>query len=454
MKSTGFNRLFIISIFIFFSCNREKPSLGETPWQLPTTWEKSNNAQKQQWAYYDFIWKSFVAVNWPNVPIQISGDKIIKGYRGEPIADKEVIYQQSGNGDLPFISVWETYKQPGEVFPKDSLKSPYPDWNTPPPFPSTVPGEFNRSFGGFFGNFVEYATDLNQPDFFPNPTGPLMDQDSNYVRYEVTINEAFFTYIKHFKYFDASMQIKAVNAFLQDPTKTDEGFQRPPHGTQEQLSTGYLRDLPTFARQGMIDLKAAWRVLDPSKGQFPERYLHRMIDIDRDGDKELMGLVALHILRFTPDGQVACTFEHVDNVRVGRNAPEGLKPTFNTGAAPNSLQRRLGFAGKIPNTILHDSLIPRDERKPVSIYRVTPLNAELEKINNEYQDLLKGTVFEFYELIGTQNKHPGNPPRIIFKDSTARALNGHEGPTTGVYSNTNNLINAALESYTQTNHSC
>ena len=352
--------------------------------------------------------------------------------------------------------MWETFKQPREIFPKDSLSGPYVDWNTPPPASANRDSEIGVSLGGFFGDFIEYATDLNQPDFFPAPTGPLMDQDSNYVRYEVTINEAFFTYIKHFKYYDAAHQIRAVDAFLKNPSNTQEGFQRPPHGTQEQFASGgYLHNLPSFAQQGLIDLKAAWRVLDPEKGHHPDRYLHRFIDIDLDGDKELMGLVALHILRFTPDGQVASTFEQVDNVRVGRNAPQGLKPSFNNGEAPNNVQRRLGFDDAIPKPIPHDSLIPpKSKRSPVSIYRVSPLNQQLETINQAYQDLLEGSIFEFYELIGTQNKHTGVPLRVAFKDSTDRARNGHEGPITGVYSNTNNLINSALESYTQKNHSC
>ena len=45
----------------------------------------------------------------------------------------------------------------------------------------------------------------------------------------------------------------------------------------------------------MVDVKAAWRVLDPARGDRPERYLHRPI-YTGDG-VQLMGLVALHVLR-------------------------------------------------------------------------------------------------------------------------------------------------------------
>ena len=398
------------------------------------------------------MWRSFVALNWPAVPIVIEGDQIIEGYRGEPLAEKGAIFEQKGRGQLPYYSVWETYKQPREVFPQDSLWDPFPSWNTPPPRPGQ---DFPKTFGDFFSGFLEYATDLNQPDFFPNPTGPLLDQDSNYVRYEVTINEAFYTYITHFKYYDAGHQIKSVAESLADPSDLTNGFQRPPHGTKEELTTGYLRDLPPFAQQGMVDVKAAWRVLDTTKGHHPERYLHHNIVINEAGDEKMLGLVALHILRYTPDGQVACTFEQVDNVSVGRDAPAGLTPSFNDGSAPNSVQRRLGFEGDFPAAIPKGAPIPpKSERSPVSVYRTFPLSDQLNTINQQYQDLLAGSVFQYYELIGTQNKHTGVPPKVSFQDSTAKALNGPEGPLTGVYTNTGNLVNTALESYTQKNHSC
>jgi hypothetical protein len=74
-------------------------------------------------------------------------------------------------------------------------------------------------------------------------------------------------------------------------------------------------------------------VLNTGKSDRPWRYLHRTIVIDEDGTKQLMGLVALHILRYVlideGDGQglkkgyVAATFEQVDNV----DASPGVNPS-------------------------------------------------------------------------------------------------------------------------------
>lgn len=98
---------------------------------------------------------------------------------------------------------------------------------------------------------------------------------------------------------------------------------------------------------------------------------------------------------------------------------------------------------------------PREQQvnpKPVNVYRVSPLplgDYSVSAANAKYQGLLKDSVFSFYRLIGTQNKRPSD---II--GSANPNLNGHEGPITGVYTNTSNLINAALESYSQRNFSC
>jgi len=444
--------VFFLAVLLFgASCADSSSKLPDDAFLLKLTWQKSDDAATQQAFYYDFVWESFIALNWPNVPIEVEEGKIVKGFRGEPIAKRDLILEQRGAGPLKYISVWETYREPAfEVFLSPNTFADYPKWNTPRPPVAGLENVRVRPLLGYNnGDFVEYATDLNQPDFFPSPTGPLIDQNGNYVRYEVAVNQAFFTYIRHFGYFNPNLQIRGVQNALRNP-KAEDGFQLPPHGTPEEFKTGYLKDLPKFARQGLIDVKAAWRVLDLEKGDKPERYLHREV-VTGEGRIQLMGLVALHILRFTPDGQVASTFEQVDNL--SGDADAGVKASFNTGAQPSDVQRRLGFQGAFPPAVPRGANPPANP-EPVSIYRVTPLPKGVVAANKKYQNMLKGSVFEFYELIGTQNKHPGKPVQVSFDTAADRAVNGPEGPVTGVYSNTNNLVNAALESYTQANHSC
>jgi len=439
-------------------CDRYDISLApELPPYVTFTGEETPEAT--QATFYRYVWQSFVALNWPNVPIELREREIVEGYRGQPDRTASIL-DQKGSGPMP-IGVWEAYRNPeSEVFLEPAAWDDYPVWNSVQTQLDALPGI--RPLKDYSG-IVDYAPDINQPYFFPDETGPLVDRNGNFVRYEVGVNEAFFTYIKHFRYYDASRQIADVATSLAHPETLYEpdpslGFQRPPHGDEP-----YLASLPDFAKQGTVDVKAAWRVLD-SKTDNPERYLHRTIVVDADGTEQDMGLVALHILRYTlvkkpdPDsptgyaiapGYVASTFEQVDNVEVtAATAEQGITPSFNTGAPPSAVQREFGFDYAIPHLARSQNPEPQPPR---SIYRVTPLPEGVKAINACYQQRLAPSVFQYYQLIGTQNKRPDFPLEFT---PDGRVLNGYQGPTTGVYTNTSNLINAALESYTQKNFSC
>jgi hypothetical protein len=429
--------------------------------QLPLEFEESSDPVRQQTNFYDFIWRSFIALNWPNVPITIEetreGPRIVSGVRGTPDASRPLAVM-SGSGKLP-QAVWETYKEPFEVFPPPERWGTSGEWNSVRPPPPGVPADARRLLG-FPIELTGYATDTLQPYFYPLPTGPLYDQDGGLVRYEVAVNRAFFRYVRHFGYYNAQTQIDAVNNYLAGKRDTT-AFQRPPFGNPKETGPGgYLHNLPAYAQTGFIDVKAAWRVLDRNKPHQVERYLHREMVVgvnrDRKPRMELMGLVALHILRWTPNGYdpvngvdgafVASTFEQIDNVTTNLDRHGNLvKPTFNNGELPTPEQREFGFAGDIPK--LGDG--------PVSVYRAAAqrIPAAVQKINEQYRTSfpVNTSVLQYYQLIGTQNHHQGP---VNFATAEDRERNGHQGPITGVYTNANNLVNSALESYSQKNFSC
>jgi hypothetical protein len=453
----------LVVLIFTTSVHAENSDPLKDAWLLPKSLKikKLDKPDEVQYKYYDFIWKSFIALNWPNVPIKVQNGNIVEGFRGQPdrilnknTKEKTSILEQTGSSPLK-MSVWETYKTPGEVFLKPNDWAKYPAWNTPrsQPVDSHVASKFP-------GGFIEFATAINQPYFYPESTGPLVDQNGNFVRYQVGINQAFFTYIKHFRYYNADKQIadvavslKHLKKILKNPQDISLGFRRPPNGTIKELTgDGYLSGLPSFAKQGLVDVKAAWRVLE--ENDKPERYLHRTLIVDENGTTKLMGLVALHILRYIVidegngkliPGYVAATFEQIDNVKGSEDGT--IKPSFNNNEQPSIVQKELGFDYSIPPTAQITNPAPQ---KPVSIYRVTEIPEKVAEINDKYHQILKPSVFQYYQLIGTQNKHPGP---VSFKVSE-RKLNGHEGPITGIYTNTNNLINTALESYSQNNFSC
>jgi hypothetical protein len=143
---------------------------------------------------------------------------------------------------------------------------------------------------------------------------------------------------------------------------------------------------------------------------------------------------------------VASTFEQIDNVRTNVDRHGNIvKPTFNNGALPTPEQREFGFQGDIPQ--LGD--------RPANVYRAAAqrIPAAVQKINKHYQTSfpVNTSVLQYYQLIGTQNRHQGP---VRFATAEDRERNGHQGPITGVYTNANNLVNSALESYSQKNFSC
>lgn len=407
--------------------------LARDAYLLPYEFKVTFDPATQQNAYHDFMWRSFVALSWPAKQ---------DGARGEPDTEKSVLDQKGGGTLSP--AVWETYREPFEIFLAPDKWGDYPEWNDPRQYPIAVPAGAKALWRYAKIEAEDFTTDINQPDFFVfGPTGPLVDRNGNYVRYEVSVNQAYFTYISRHKYYQAPEQVRAVQAYVKDENDP-AGFQPPPSGQED-----YVQALPLYARQGLVEVKAAWRVLVDGKDD-KSRYFHRpVVPIDANGKagkQVTMGLVAFHILRFTPNGRIAATFEQVDNVAVGRDAPPGLLPSFNSGAEPNKTQTRFGFEGDIPKPISKDNP-PLEDPVPIDIYRVTPLPEEVQAINAKYQAMLDESALAFYQLINTQNRHTG------FETSN-RAVNGPTGPTTGVYTNTSNLVNTALESYTQANYSC
>ena len=429
---------------------------------LPVRYAESTDPQQQQYNLYDFIWRSFIALNWPNVPLKIEGSRVVSGERGKPDTSRPLSVM-SGADTLP-QTVWETYKAPFEVFPPQGNEPEA--WNSvrpaPPELEERVEGA--RTLLAYPIELTGYATDANQPYFYPHVTGPLYDQDNGLVRYEVAVNRSFFAYVRHFRYYNAAEQIAAVKNYLAG-RRDDTAFQRPPFGNPAEIA-GYLHDLPAYARVGLVDVKAAWRVLDPQKHPV-DRYLHRNMVVGVEDGKpktQLMGLVALHILRWTPNGYdpvkgidgafVASTFEHIDNVATNV-AEDGtvVTPTFNSGQLPTPRQLEYGFEGEIPLEVEGGKPLPKPE--PVGIYRAAAqrLPAAVRRINAHYQTTapVKDSVLRYYHLIGTQNHHQGT---IDMATAEGRERNGHQGPITGIYTNANNLVNSALESYTQKNFSC
>mgnify|MGYP003573465367 CR=1 FL=1 len=99
---------------------------------------------------------------------------------------------------------------------------------------------------------------------------------------------------------------------IDEPNEVAEYFQPLPTGLEF-----YVDGLPGYAQQGLVEVKAAWKVLktEGENADIPGRYFRREMRFKQpDGtytDPVLAGLVGLHIHRVTPFGHLPSTFEHM-----------------------------------------------------------------------------------------------------------------------------------------------
>lgn len=435
-----------------FDVNQKYPPVVDNPDEpLPT-----------QQQIYEFAWQSFIALNWPYQE---------GGLRGRPDTSADPAPIENNADPMPAV-VWETYMTPGTVFVDPTawdvkwrlpefgdLEETYRDLNPP-------------SYDGAASSNASFAPGLNQPYTHANvPTGPVVDQNKNYLRFEVTLNRAYFDYIRQFSYFDADTQERVVTNYLEyawnegeAPPAVESRYEIPRYF--QPLPTGlefYLEGLPDYAKQGLVEVKAAWKQLKlgGDNPDVPGRYFRRMMRFPQpDGtmsDPVLAGLVGFHIHRVTPFGHLPSTFEHVDNVELLSQANDPLPmpgtPSLNPGSGSNSpppypngyeVNGQSGLPGLIPDAFVEgDELPPVNERPEINVSRVTPIPYEVRQVNRKYQRMLRNSVWRYYQLVGTQN--------LSVADSNDYLGPGVPGPQ---YSNTQNLVNTTLESYTQRGWSC
>jgi hypothetical protein len=223
-----------------------------------------------------FSWNSFIALNWPPGP--------------DGNGDPNKTIGQNGDND----TVWEHYADVANVFLAGGTT---PKWNGPPP---VIPQECKADYMpgmrilSQVGKTPTVLTDFSQPF----NTGPLIDQNGVYTRYEILINKMMFDYI-----LSNSLYSKAGQKVFTGPVKFTCGDANGP-------------------AEGAIMVKSAWKVIDPAdKGRFHSEQVLVYSPASKNPaypascSKKLMGLTGLHIGHKTNSASqwLWSTFEHVDN---------------------------------------------------------------------------------------------------------------------------------------------
>jgi len=307
-------------------------------------------------AFDDYSWRAFIALSWPAKP----------GVRGVPDESKRIGDSSDANSQV----VWETWKAdyeilgPNEMEPTD--RSSFDG--------STLVRAVHFDGSGqrkVLGSFAEFG-DFNQAGN-GRFSGPLIAQNHTYVRFEVRLNETDSDFIR--------------NQELYRPERL------PAAGV-----TGIRFPLNSCA------VKAAWKIIKPeelpaAQGRY---YLVNALVFDPVTDGytvQKLGLVGLHIVQKTAmrPQWVWSSFEHIDNVpEPGVSPVPGRHYSFNDPDKPQALWPTVA-----PPAISKTNL-PLDNPRPMQVVRIRKIADSTQRTNDDYHAMLKGTVWENYELVMTQ----------------------------------------------------
>jgi len=371
----------------------------------------------------NFSWESFIALNWP----------ALSGARG--VADNpndQAIFFSAPNG-VPVV--WGTYKDSFDLFAqKDQRPSAWNSATSPVnPCPDGTADQKTLIFT------TKGDTPLMQTkEAF---SFPLIDQRGNFVYYDIRYGEAQYNFIRG-----------------QDSDPSSWLYLLKNLAPKENAQFGVQMPMTTTSALGSIMVKAAWRI--GTSRDDPKRYYAINAQIYNPQTQTCASstvlLVGLHIAhKVDPFTEwVWSTFEQIDNVPPDADvSPKPSPPpngyySFNNGTdtpkTPN------GYNYKPPLTAPGT---PTPTPSPVQVTRVnpipnTPQGQSTREVNMYYQGLLRGTVWQYYQLVVTQ--WPGNPGIGQGKPFMLMNNGGVYPQNTGAAFPANGAVNTTMETYFQT----
>jgi hypothetical protein len=363
-----------------------------------------------------FSWQSFVALNWPS---DGAGNPLPGSFTDNPGAPR----------------VWEGWTNASTLFYGDSGSTPCATQ-----LRTAAPGGHRK----VLMQMAKNGQVINPHATFDEAVGgPLLDRNLNFALYEKVVSPDEAAYVR-----DSSLTTVAGQEAA-DTVNFPPGFY-----ADKKLMTG--------GRVGSMEVKAAWRILQPASGDDTTRYYHQqaLIAVPAENSatgqpfciQAMVGLVGLHIIHKTQTfgAWVWSTFEHEDNAPTCPTAGPAcgdstVRYSFYNMACP-SCQANTPLKN---NTFLQDSSFiwntspPYGARYAVdSLYgsqitRTEVVYPPTDSMNAMWLKQLGTSVWSHYRLIGSQWQAivPGYP-----KNDTSQAP-----PILG---------NTALESYIPTTSDC
>jgi hypothetical protein len=293
-------------------------------------------------------------------------------------------------GDAP--TIWETWKDIDSVMRADG--SPPTSWGSPTPIPAVCKDLFEPGMAvvSMVGKTPNVLSAISEPF----KTGPLIDQNGNYTRFDILMNKTMFDHIVANQLYNKIGQ-KKVSGVVDFPAAT---VPKKPFVSKTALGT-----------VGSIMIKLAWKVMGPGDSLARFHTLAALIytkpvagtsmSVKETCHKATLGLVGMHIAhKFDSDPEwIWSSFEQVDNVPSQAEVEAGhLNAHYNyfnpncSGCKVNEPPPRPWDPNVQP--------FPRGFRSQIT--RVIPLSDESIGMSRSFQAILRGTVWENYMLVSTQ----------------------------------------------------
>ncbi|MEK6371159.1 MAG: cytochrome C [Acidobacteriota bacterium] len=327
-----------------------------------------------------YSWNTFIALNWP------------PGKDGN--GDPKKIIGKTGDND----TVWENYRDVVDVFLPGGAK---PAWKGA----TEVPAECKKLYKpgmrvmSQVGKTPTVLTDFSQPF----NTGPIIDQNGIYTRFEILINKPMFDYI-------------VANSLY---SKVGQKAFTPP----VKFTCGSLGSGGKPGVEGAIMVKSGWKVINASE---KPRFHTEDVLVYSPASKnptypatctmKTVGMVGLHIAHKTQHASqwLWSTFEHVDNAPTDQAVKSGkLKAKYNyynpkcyaATCPPNQIPPRPWDPTKVSK--FHSQVVRMNLfNLPIYADSAAARNADAHKL---LLSVSRKSVWANYELISTMwPTNPGN----------------------------------------------
>lgn len=395
---------------------------GDVDTALKTQLEAKKEFAKVQRLFDLWSWQAFISLNWPT---DQHGVRLadVKDYSAAPPA-AWTLWSNSTDIFLPAGATPSICGKPAAELALSLTR------NTNVPVapglkPFALPADFDKRKTLLLGNISavgELSPIKPLDDISQAFSGPLVDQNGNFVYYEIMMDP-------HEVKYTCENKLYSVN------------------GQKEFSKTHQKIDLPsgvdTEDASGAFELKLAWKILEA--GDDPSRYLSMPAFVatvvnGQQVDKPVrVGLVGMHIAHKSKSSPqwIWSTFEQVDNLEVDSVAHRDLKPSFfDPGCSICAVNQEPSKQG--------GKWIPSPKTQAS---RGIPIPGDKLALNAEAEAALAkiGSPLQYYQLIDTQwPTDPAAPPTPWNAGLPGAVNNKPGGNPTPVY-----LTNITMETYFQ-----